>query len=44
MFDGKYSVRDTFFILLRMKVYDPGKQEMPGGIPKKASELVQNLR
>ncbi len=42
--DGKYSVRDALLILSRIKVYDLGKQEMLGEIPKKSRELVDHLK
>ena len=44
MIDGKYSVRGVLLILSRIKVYDLGKQEMLGEIPKKSSELVDHLK
>ena len=44
MIDGKYSVRDVLLILSRIKIYDLGKQEILGEIPKKARELVQDLK
>jgi transposase len=44
MIDGKYSVRDVLLILSRIKIYDLGKQEMLGEVPKKARELVQDLK
>jgi transposase len=44
MIDGKYSVRDVLLILSRIKVYDLGKQEMLGEIPKKSRELVDHLK
>ena len=44
MIDGKYSVRDVLLILSRIKVYDLGKQEMLGEIPKKSRELVEHLK
>ena len=44
MIDGKYSVRDALLILSRIKVYDLGKQEMLGKIPKKSRELVDHLK
>ena len=36
MISGKHSVRDVLLILSRIKIYDLGKQEMLGEIPKKA--------
>ena len=44
MIDGKYSVRDVLLILSRIKIYDLGKQEILGEVPKKARELVQDLK
>ena len=44
MISGKYSVRDVLLILSRIKIYDLGKQEILGEIPKKAKELVSDLR
>ena len=44
MIDGKYSVRDVLLIFSRIKVYDLGKQEMLGEIPKKSRELVDHLK
>ncbi|MGC8483964.1 MAG: IS1634 family transposase, partial [Thermodesulfobium sp.] len=41
--DGKYSVRDVLLILSRIKVYDVGKQEILGEMPKKSRELVESL-
>lgn len=38
------SVRDILLILSRIKIYDLGKQEILGEIPKKARELVQDLK
>ncbi|MHB8396404.1 MAG: IS1634 family transposase, partial [Thermoplasmataceae archaeon] len=39
----KHSVRDVLLILSRIKIYDLGKQEMLGEIPKKARDLVPEL-
>ncbi|MGC8483967.1 MAG: IS1634 family transposase, partial [Thermodesulfobium sp.] len=44
MIGGKYSVRDVLLILSRIKVYNLGKQEVLGEVPKKARELVQELK
>jgi transposase len=44
MIEGKYSVRDVLLILSRIKVYDLGRQEILGEVPKKARELVQDLK
>jgi transposase len=44
MIDGKYSVRDVLLILSRIRIYDLGKQEMLSEVPKKARELVQDLK
>ena len=41
--DGKYSVRDVLLILSRIKIYDMGKQEILGEMPKKSRELVESL-
>ena len=43
MISGKHSVRDVLLILSRIKIYDLGKQEMLGEIPKKARDLVPEL-
>ncbi len=44
MINGKYSVRDVLLILSRIKVYDLGKQEILSEIPKKAKDLVDELK
>ena len=44
MVDGKYNLRDVLLILSRINIYDLGKQEMLGEVPKKARELVQDLK
>ena len=41
--NGKYSVMDVLLILSRIKVYDMGKQEILGEMPKKSRELVESL-
>ena len=37
-------MRGVLLILSRIKIYDLGKQEMLGEVPKKARELVQDLK
>ena len=44
MMDGKYSVRDVILILSRIKMYRFDKQEIMSEIPKKARELVKDLK
>ena len=40
MIDGKYSVRDVLLILSRIKIYETGKNQVLGEVPKKANEIV----
>ena len=44
MLDGKYSVRDVLLILSRIKMYQMEKGEIMGEIPKKAKDLVSDLK
>ena len=44
MIDGKYSVRYVLLILSRIKVYRMEKGEIISEIPKKANDLVANLK
>ena len=44
MIDGKYSVRDVLLILSRIKIYRMEKGEIISEIPKKANDLVANLK
>ena len=44
MTDGKYSVRDILLILSRIKMYRFDKQEIVSEIPKKAKDLVSDLK
>ncbi len=44
MITDEYSVRDVLLILSRIKIYDLGKQEILSEIPKKAKELVDELK
>ena len=44
MIDGKYSVRDALLILSRIKIYRMEKKEIMSEIPKKAKDLVSNLK
>ena len=42
--DGKYSVRDILLILSRIKIYRMEKGEIMSEIPKKAGDIVANLK
>ncbi len=44
MIDGKYSVRDVLLILSRIKIYRMEKGEIISEIPKKARELVSDMK
>ena len=44
MITGKYSVRDILLILSRVKVYKMEKKEIISEIPKKAKEIVADLK
>jgi transposase len=44
MIDGKYSVRDVLLILSRIKMYRMEKSEILSEIPKKAKDLVSDLK
>ncbi len=44
MIDGKYSVRDVLLILSRIKIYSMEKGEIISEIPKKARELVSEMK
>jgi transposase len=44
MIDGKYSVRDVLLILSRIKMYRMEKSEILGEVPKKAKDLVSDLK
>lgn len=44
MISGKYSVRDVLLILSRIKVYRMENGEIMSEIPKKANDLVANLK
>ena len=44
MIDGKYSVRDVLLILSRIKMYRMEKGEIMSEIPKKAKDLVSDLK
>jgi len=44
MIDGKYSVRDVLLILSRIKMYSMEKGEIMSEIPKKAKDLVSDMK
>ena len=44
MIDGKYSVRDILLLLTWIKIYGMEKKEIISEIPKKAKDLVKDLR
>ena len=44
MIDGKYSVRDVLLILSRIKMYRMEKGEIMSEVPKKAKDLVSDLK
>ena len=44
MINGKYSVRDVLLILSRIKMYRMERGEIMSEIPKKAKDLVKDLR
>ena len=44
MIDGKYSVRDVLLILSRIKIYRMEKGEIMGEIPKKAKEIISDMK
>ena len=44
MIDGKYSVRDVLLILSRIKMYRMEKGEIMSEMPKKAKDLVSDLK
>ncbi|SIM84669.1 transposase [Cuniculiplasma divulgatum] len=44
MLDGKYSVRDVLLILSRIKMYRFEKQEIMSELPKKAKDLVSDMK
>ena len=44
MIDGKYSVRDALLILSRIKMYRMEKGEIMSEVPKKAKDLVSDLK
>jgi transposase len=44
MIDGKYSVRDVLLILSRIKMYRMERSEIMSEIPKKAKDLVSDLK
>ncbi|OWP56674.1 MAG: IS1634 family transposase [Thermoplasmatales archaeon B_DKE] len=44
MIDGKYSVRDVLLILSRIMMYRFEKQEIMSEIPKKAKDLVSEMK
>ena len=44
MIDSKYSVRDVLLILSRIKMYRMEKGEIMSEVPKKAKDLVSDLK
>ena len=44
MIDGKYSVRDVLLILSRIRMYRMEKGEIMSEVPKKAKDLVSDLK
>ena len=44
MIDGKYSVRDVLLILSRIKMYRMERGEIMSEMPKKAKDLVSDLK
>ena len=44
MIEGKYSVRDVLLILSRIRIYRTEKGEIMSEIPKKAKDLVSDLK
>ncbi len=44
MIDGKYIVRDVLLILSRIKIYRMENQEIMNEIPKKAKDLVSDMK
>ena len=44
MIEGKYSVRDVLLILSRIKIYRMEKGEIMSEVPKKAKDLVSDLK
>ncbi len=44
MIDGKYSVRDVLLILSRIKMYSMERGEIMSEMPKKAKDLVSDLK
>ena len=44
MIDGKYSVRDVLLILSRIKMYRMENGEIMSEVPKKAKDLVSDLK
>ena len=44
MLEGKYSVRDVLLILSRIKVYRMEKEEIISELPKKARDLVSEMK
>ena len=44
MIDGKYSVRDVLLSLSRIKIYRMEKGEIMGEIPKKAKEIISDMK
>ena len=44
MIDGKYSVRDVLLILSRIKIYRMERNEIMSEVPKKAKDLVSDLK
>ena len=44
MIDGKYGVRDVLLILSRIKIYRIEKGETISEVPKKAKDLVLDLK
>ncbi len=44
MIDGKYSVRDVLLILSRIKIYRMEKGEIISELPKKARDLVSDMK
>lgn len=44
MIDGKYSVRDILLILSRIKMYRMDKTEVMSEIPKKAKDIVSDMK
>jgi hypothetical protein len=44
MIDGKYSVTDVLLILSRIKIYRMEKGEIISELPKKARDLVSDMK